>query len=47
MEGIIDYNKDKTDVPKEEMYVVTKCGRKRPIKTTVGWKLLVKFKDKS
>ena len=47
MEGIIEYNEDKTDVSKEEIYVVTKCVRKRPRKTTVGWKLLVKFKDKS
>ena len=41
MEGIIDYNKDYTDVSKEDMYVVTMCGKKRPRKTTVVWKLLV------
>ena len=45
MEVIIDYNNDKTYVPKEYMYVVTKSGMKQPRKTTVGWKLLVQWKD--
>ena len=48
MEGIVDYNKDEaTAVSKADMYVVTRQGQKWPRKTTVGWKLLVKWKDGS
>ena len=47
MEGIIDYKKDKTDLYKEDMYVVTKCGNKLPKKKIVGWKILVQWQDKS
>ena len=47
MEGIIDYKKDKTDLYKEDMYVVTKCVRKKPRKKTLVWKLLVQCKDRS
>ena len=41
MEGIIDYKKDKTDLYKEDMYVVTKCVSKLPVApwvaTTAAW----------
>ena len=45
IEGIIDYKNDETAVSKEDMWVVTKCGSKLPRKTTVGWKILVQWKD--
>ena len=48
MEGIIDYRKDTaTAVTKDEMYIFTKRGKKNTQKTTVGWKLLVKWRDQS
>ena len=47
MEGIINYKKDKTAVSKEDMYVVTKCEIKLLIKTSVGWKIIVQWKDNS
>ena len=48
MEEIIDYMKDpETAAPKEDDYVVTKRGNKRPTKITSGWKLLVKWMDSS
>ena len=48
MEGIVDYMKDpETAVSKEDNYVVTRRGNKRPKKTTSGWKLLIKWMDSS
>ena len=48
MKSIIDYKRDHaTAVPKNDMYVVTNRGQKRLCKTTVGWKLLVKWKHQS
>ena len=48
MEGIVDFKKDPaTAVPKDDMYVITKRGQKRLRTTTVGWKLLVKWRDQS
>ena len=48
MEGIIDHHKDEaTAVSKADKYVVTSRGQRRLRKTTVGWKLLVKWKDGS
>ena len=46
MDGIIDYEKDNAvAIPKSDAYVVTRHGRKRHRRTTVGWKLLVKWSD--
>ena len=43
MDGIIDYERDDAiAIPKSDAYVVTRRGRKRHRRTTVGWKLLVK-----
>jgi hypothetical protein len=48
MEGIINYRKDEaTAVSKADAYVVTQRGQKKLRKTTVGWRLLVKWRDQS
>ena len=48
MDGIFDYRRDsEIAVPKRDLYVVTKRGQKRMRKSTVGWQLLVKWKDQS
>ena len=48
MEGIVDYEKDESNaVSKQDKYVVTRRGQRRLRKTTVGWKLLVRWKDGS
>ena len=45
---IIDYERDDSvAVPKSDGYVVTKRGQHRPIKSTLGWKLLVQFSNES
>ena len=38
---------DAVAIPKSDAYVVTRCGRKRHRRTTVGWKLVVKWSDGS
>jgi hypothetical protein len=44
MEAITDYQKEETvAVPMNDKYLVTASGQKRLWKTTVGWKLLVKW----
>jgi hypothetical protein len=48
MEAIVDYRKDETvAVPKTDKYLTTTSGQQRMRKTTVGWKLLVKWADES
>ena len=48
MDGIIHYERDDAvAIPKSNAYVVTRRGRKRHRRTTVGWKLLVKWSDGS
>jgi hypothetical protein len=47
MEALIDYKRDETAVPIADKHVVTRSGQKRLRKTTIGWKLLVKWKDGS
>ena len=48
MEGIIYYRKDVANaITKDDMYIVTKHGQKKIRKTTVGWKLLVQWRDQS
>ena len=48
MDGIIDYKKDDViAIPKSNAYLVTRRGRKRHWRTTVGWKLLLKWSDSS
>ena len=48
MEGIIDHKKDEsTAISKDDKYISCPRGQRRLRKTTKGWKLLVKWKDKS
>jgi hypothetical protein len=48
MSAIIDSKKDESvAIAKDDMYVITNRGQKRPRKTTVGWSLLVKWADGS
>ena len=48
MDSIIDHQRDLSQaIPIEDKYITTKRGQKRLRKTTKGWKLLIKWKDKS
>ena len=48
MDSIIDHCKDPSQaIPIEDKYITAKCGQKRLRKTMKGWKLLIKWKDKS
>ena len=48
MESIIDHQKDPSQaIPIEDKYITTKTGQKQLRKTTKGWKLLIKWKDKT
>ena len=48
MEGIIDHKMDKAiAVAKSDKYIATRRGQRKLRKTTMGWKLLVKWKDGS
>ena len=41
------YSKDDQEIPMKDKYIITKQVSKRLRKTTVGWKLLVRWKDNS
>ena len=46
MKGIIDFKKDDAAaVDKQDGFVTTRQGVKKPRKTTQGWKLLVQWDD--
>ena len=48
MDSIIDHQRDPSQaIPMEDKHIMTKSGQKRLRKTTKGWKLLIKWKDKS
>ena len=48
MDSIIDHQRDPSQaIPMEDKHITTKSGQKRLRKTTKGWKLLIKWKDKS
>ena len=48
MDSIIDHCKDPSQaIPIEDKYITTKSGQRRLQKTTKGWKLHIKWKDKS
>ena len=48
MDSIIDHQRDPSQaIPMEDKYITTKSGQKRLRKTTKGWKLLIKWKDRS
>ena len=45
--SIIDFTKDKRAIERDDMYIHTKSGQRRIHRTTIGWKLLVFWKDGS
>ena len=48
MDSIIDHQRDPSQaILMEDKHLMTKSGQKRLRKTTKGWKLLIKWKDKS
>ena len=48
MDSIIDHQRDPSQaISMEDKHITTKSGQKRVRKTTKGWKLLIKWKDKS
>ena len=48
MNGIVEYKKDDVvAISKADNYVITRRGRRHISKSTVGWKLLVQWKDGS
>ena len=47
LEEIIDYSTDGHALQKVDEYIVTKWGQRHLRKTTVGWKLLVRWKGVS
>ena len=48
MDSIIDHHKDPSQaIPIEDKYITTKSGQRRLRKTMKGWKLPIKWKDKS
>ena len=47
LESIIDFEKDGHALTKDNMYISTKAGVRRVRQTTIGWKLLVRWKDGS
>ena len=48
MDSIIDHQRDPSQaIPIEDKYIMTKSGQKWLQKTTKGWKLLIRWKDKS
>ena len=48
MDSIIDHQRDPSQaILMEDKHVIAKSGQKRLRKTTKGWKLLIKWKDKS
>jgi len=47
LDGIIDYSKDGHAVTMANKYVITRTGTHCLRETTIGWKLLVRWKDGS
>ena len=45
--GILDFAKDTTAVQKSHQYIITKSGQRLMQKSTVGWNLLISWKDGS
>ena len=45
LDCIMDHSKDNSAVAKADKYLITKKGNRRLRKTTVGWKILVRWKD--
>ena len=47
LDAILDHKRDETAVPLSKKYIVTKSGNKRLRKSTVGWQVLVRWKDET
>ena len=48
MDSIVDHRKDPSEaIPVEDKYITSKSRQRRLRKTTKGWELLIKWKDKS
>ena len=47
LDSILDHAKDATAVSMNDKYIITKNGNKRMRKSTIGWSILVKWKDES
>ena len=47
LDSIIDYEKTDSAVDKEDAYIITSSGQRRLRQTTLGWNLLVAWKDGS
>jgi hypothetical protein len=45
MKGIIDHRSDGRAVKKDDGFLKSKCGNSVPRKTTIGWNLLIEWKD--
>ena len=45
LDCILDHSKDDSAIDKADKYLITKKGRRRLRKSTVGWKVLVRWKD--
>ena len=47
LDCILDFKKDATAVSKADMYITNKHGRRRIRESTLGWKLLIRYKNGS
>ena len=47
LKEIIDHRKDGNAVAEDDGYLMTKSGNRVPKKTTIGWDLMVEWKDGS
>jgi hypothetical protein len=47
LDCIMEHSKESTAVPKSDKFITTKSGSRRLRKSTVGWKLLIRWKDAS
>ena len=45
--SIIDFKMDEKALSGDDLYVITKSGRRRIKHTTSGWKILIQYKDGS
>ena len=47
LEGILDHSKEKRAIEKKDKCFVSNVGRQSMRKTTVGWKLNIKWRDRT
>ena len=45
LDSILEHAKDNSATDKADKYIITKKGRRRLRKSTIGWKILVRWKD--